>query len=128
MTTCLGKNFLIFGPPCVSFINSSQIQFVFILLSVLIFEGVIWYLIVSVPDHCLISYVFISFFLSIPCIIKSSTVNCLPFIPKTLTGDMQTVLTQRRRRTARLIRVYTVCLLKVYMQNTEKMKALARNP
>ena len=52
MTTCLGKDFS-FGLPRVPFVNCCQFVFSSFLFG---FEGRIWDLIVSVPDHCLSFY------------------------------------------------------------------------
>ena len=57
MTTCLGKS-CSFGLPRVPFVNCCQ--FMYLIISLLVFgyfpfgfEGRMWDLIVSVPDHCL---------------------------------------------------------------------------
>ena len=50
MTTCLGKSYS-FGLPHVPFVNCYQ--FKYLVLFPFGFEGRIWDLIVSVPDHCL---------------------------------------------------------------------------
>ena len=49
MTTCLGKS-CSFGLPCVPFVNCCQFMYLVIPFG---FEGGMWGLIVSVPDHCL---------------------------------------------------------------------------
>ena len=51
--TCLGKS-CSFGLPCVSFVNYCQFIRVFSYFPG--FEGKMWDLIVSVPDHCLSFY------------------------------------------------------------------------
>ena len=53
MTTCLGKS-CSFGLPQVPFVNCCQ--FMYLVISLLVFEGRTWDLIVSVPDHCLSFY------------------------------------------------------------------------
>ena len=53
MTTYLGKS-CSFCLPRVPFVNCRQ--FMYLVISLLIFEGRIWDLIVSVPDHCLSFY------------------------------------------------------------------------
>ena len=53
MTTYLGKS-CSFCLPRVPFVNCRQ--FMYLVISVLVFEGRIWDLIVSVPDHCLSFY------------------------------------------------------------------------
>ena len=53
MTTYLGKS-CSFGLPRVPFVNCRQ--FMYLVISLLVFEGRIWDLIVSVPDHCLSFY------------------------------------------------------------------------
>ena len=53
MTTCLGKS-CSFGLPRVPFVNCGQ--FMYLVISLLGFEGRMWDLIVSVPDHCLSFY------------------------------------------------------------------------
>ena len=50
MTTCLGKS-CSFGLPRVPFVNCCQ--FMYLVISLFGFEGRMWDLIVSVPDHCL---------------------------------------------------------------------------
>ena len=50
MTTCLGKS-CSFGLPRMPFVNCCQ--FMYFLFG---FEGMMWNLIVSVPDHCLSFY------------------------------------------------------------------------
>ena len=51
MTTCLGKS-CSFGLPCMPFVDYCQFMYYFLFG----FEGRIWDLIVSVPDHCLSFY------------------------------------------------------------------------
>ena len=58
MTTYLGKR-CSFCLPRVPFVNCRQ--FLYLVISLLGFEGRIWDLIVSVPDHCLSFYFFFSF-------------------------------------------------------------------
>ena len=53
MTTCHGKS-CSFGLPRVPFINCCQ--FMYLVISLFGFEGMIWDLIVSVPEHCLSFY------------------------------------------------------------------------
>ena len=53
MTTYLGKS-CSFGFPRVPFVNCRQ--FMYLVISLLVFEGRMWDLIVSVPDHCLSFY------------------------------------------------------------------------
>ena len=53
MTTYLGKS-CSFGLPRVPFINCSQ--FMYLVISHFGFEGRMWDLFVSVPDHCLSFY------------------------------------------------------------------------
>ena len=53
MTTCLGKS-CSFGLPRVPFVNCCQ--FMYLVISLLVLEGRMWDLIVSVPDHCLSFY------------------------------------------------------------------------
>ena len=53
MTTCLGKD-CSFCLPRVPFVNCRQ--FMHLVISLFGFEGRIWDLIVSVPDHCLSFY------------------------------------------------------------------------
>ena len=53
MTTCLGKSCL-FGLLRVPFVYCCQ--FMYLVVSLLGFEGRMWDLIVSVPDHCLSFY------------------------------------------------------------------------
>ena len=53
MTTCLEKS-CSFGLSRVPFVNCSQ--FMYLVISLLVFEGKMWDLIVSVPDHCLSFY------------------------------------------------------------------------
>ena len=53
MTTCLGKS-CSFGLPRVPFVNCCQ--FMYLVVSLFGFEGRMWDLIVSVPDHCLSFY------------------------------------------------------------------------
>ena len=53
MTTCLGKS-CSFGLPRVPFLNCCQ--FMYLVISPFGFEGRMWDLIVSVPDHCLSFY------------------------------------------------------------------------
>ena len=53
MTTCLGKR-CSFCLPRVPFVNCRQ--FMYLVISLFGFEGRIWDLIVSVPDHCLSFY------------------------------------------------------------------------
>ena len=53
MTTYLGKS-CSFGLPRVPFVNCRQ--FMYLVISLLAFEGRMWDLIVSVPDHCLSFY------------------------------------------------------------------------
>ena len=50
MTSYLGKS-CSFGLPRVPFVNCCQ--FMYLVISLLVFEGRMWDLIVSVPDHCL---------------------------------------------------------------------------
>ena len=52
MTTCLGKS-CSFGLPRVPFVNCCQFMYCYFPVG---FEGRIWDLIVSVPDHCLSFY------------------------------------------------------------------------
>ena len=53
MTTCLGKS-CSFGLPHVPFINCCQFMYLVTCINFPFgFEGRIWDLIVSVPDHCL---------------------------------------------------------------------------
>ena len=53
MTTYLGKS-CSFGLPRVPFVNCGQ--FMYLVMSLFGFEGRMWDLIVSVPDHCLSFY------------------------------------------------------------------------
>ena len=53
MTTYLGKSCSI-GLPRVPFVNCGQ--FMYLVISLFGFEGRMWDLIVSVPDHCLYFY------------------------------------------------------------------------
>ena len=53
MTTYLGKS-CSFGLPRVPFVNCRQ--FTYLAISLFVFEGRMWDLIVSVPDHCLSFY------------------------------------------------------------------------
>ena len=53
MTTYLGKSYS-FCLPRVPFVNCRQ--FMYLVISLFGFEGRIWDLIVSVPDHCLSFY------------------------------------------------------------------------
>ena len=53
MTTYLGKS-CSFGLLRVPFVNCRQ--FMYLVISLLVFEGSMWDLIVSVPDHCLSFY------------------------------------------------------------------------
>ena len=53
MTTYLG-NSCSFGLPRVPFVNCGQ--FMYLVISLFGFEGRMWDLIVSVPDHCLSFY------------------------------------------------------------------------
>ena len=53
MTICLGKSSS-FGLPRVLFVNCCQ--FMYLVISLFGFEGGMWDLIVSVPDHCLSFY------------------------------------------------------------------------
>ena len=53
MTTCLGKS-CSFGLPRVPFVNCCQ--FMYLVISLFGFEGRMWDLIVSVPDHRLSFY------------------------------------------------------------------------
>ena len=53
MSTYLGKS-CSFGLPRVPFVN--YCQFMFLVISLFGFEGGIWDLIVSVPEHCLSFY------------------------------------------------------------------------
>ena len=53
MTTYLGKS-CSFGLPRVPFVNCGQ--FMYLVISLFGFEGRMWDLIVSVPDHCLSFY------------------------------------------------------------------------
>ena len=62
MTTCLGKS-CSFGLPRVLFVNCRQ--FMYLVFFPFGFEGRMWDLIVSVPDHCLSFYLTLSR-LSIP--------------------------------------------------------------
>ena len=54
MTTCLGKS-CSFGLPRVPFVNCRQ--FMYLVIFPFGFEGRMWDLIVSVPDHCLSFYI-----------------------------------------------------------------------
>ena len=54
MVTYLGKS-CSFGLPRVPFVNCRQ--FMYFVISLLVFEGRMWDLIVSVPDHCLSFYI-----------------------------------------------------------------------
>ena len=58
MTTYLGKS-CSFGFPRVPFVNCRQ--FIYLVISLFCFEGRMWDLIVSVPDHCL-SFYFLGIF------------------------------------------------------------------
>ena len=58
MTTCLEKK-CSFGLPRVPFVNCCQ--FMYLVIFPLGFEGGMWDLIVSVPDHCLSFYCIRSF-------------------------------------------------------------------
>ena len=77
MTTCLGKS-CSFGLPQVPFVNCCQLNvFSYFPFG---FEGRMWNLIVSVPDHCLSFLIFYQhqishdrFYLSIP-----SKQHCIP--------------------------------------------------
>ena len=53
MTTYLGKS-CSFGLPRVPFVNCGQ--FMYLVISLFDFEGRMWDLIVSVPDHCVSFY------------------------------------------------------------------------
>ena len=53
MTTYLGKS-CSFGLPRVPFVNCRQ--FMYLVISLFDFEGSMWDLIVSIPDHCLSFY------------------------------------------------------------------------
>ena len=53
MTTYLGKS-CSFGLPRVPFVNCGQ--FMYLVISLFGFQGRMWDLIVSVPDHCLSFY------------------------------------------------------------------------
>ena len=53
MTTYLGKS-CSFGLPRVLFVNCRH--FMYLVISLFCFEGRMWDLIVSVPDHCLSFY------------------------------------------------------------------------
>ena len=53
MTTCLGKS-CAFGLLRVAFVNCCQ--FMYLVVSLFVFEGRMWDLIVSVSDHCLCFY------------------------------------------------------------------------
>ena len=53
MTTCLGKSYS-FVLPRVPFVNCCQ--FMYLVMSLFGFDGRMWALIVSVPDHCLSFY------------------------------------------------------------------------
>ena len=53
MTTYLGKS-CSFGLPRVPFVNCGH--FMYLVISLFGFEGRIWDLIVSIPDHCLSFY------------------------------------------------------------------------
>ena len=53
MTTYLGKS-CSFGLPQVPFVNCRQ--FMYLVISLLVSEGRMWDLIVSVPGHCLSFY------------------------------------------------------------------------
>ena len=55
MTTCLGKS-CSFGLPRVPFVNCCQFMYLVISYFPFGFEGWMWDLIVSVPDHCLSFY------------------------------------------------------------------------
>ena len=57
MITCLGKS-CSFGLPRVPFFLNFC-QFMYLVISLLVFEGRMWDLIVSVPDHCLSFYIFV---------------------------------------------------------------------
>ena len=57
MTTYLGKS-CSFGLPRVPFVNCRQ--FMYLVISLFGFEGRMWDLIVSVPDHCLSFYFVLS--------------------------------------------------------------------
>ena len=61
MTTYLGK-MCSFCLPRVPFVNSRQ--FMYLVISLFGFEGRIWDLIVSVPDHCLSFYFICDLFVS----------------------------------------------------------------
>ena len=58
MTTYLGKS-CSFGLPRVPFVNCGQ--FMYLVISLFGFEGRMWDLIVSVPDHCLSFYFVLRF-------------------------------------------------------------------
>ena len=53
MTTCLGES-CSFGLPRMPFVNCCR--FGYLLVSLMVSEGRMWDLIVSVPDHCLSFY------------------------------------------------------------------------
>ena len=57
MTTYLGKS-CSFGLPRVPFVNCGQ--FMYLVISLFGFAGRMWDLIVSVPDHCLSFYLYLS--------------------------------------------------------------------
>ena len=63
MTTCLGKS-CSFGLPRVPFVNCYQFMYCYFPFD---FEGRIWDLFVSVPDHCLSFYFLYKYRLYIYC-------------------------------------------------------------
>ena len=69
MTTYLGKS-CSFGLPRVPFVNCGQ--FMYLVISLFGFEGRMWDLIVSVPDHCLSFY----FTLTVSRILSDNKVLC----------------------------------------------------
>ena len=62
MTTYLGKS-CSFGLPRVPFVNCGQ--FMYLIISLFGFEGRMWDLIVSVPDHCLSFYFILNLYTKI---------------------------------------------------------------
>ena len=73
MTTCLGKSYS-FGLPRVPFVNCCQCMY--LVIFPFGFEGRIWDLIVSFPDHCLSFY----FTLEISIFIDLSCATSLKFV------------------------------------------------
>ena len=55
MTPYLGKS-CSFGLPRVPFVNCGQFMYMYLVISLFGFEGRMWDLTVSVPDHCLSFY------------------------------------------------------------------------